>query len=189
MQEFKNKSMGHLGDGITDTGLFAPRTLPGELVQAKQQGQTLIDRRILTPSSDRVTPPCPHFKTCGGCQVQHASDAFVARWKTEIIVQALAAHGLKTQMNPILTSPPNTRRRASFAVRRTKKGALIGFHAQASDQIVEIPNCSLLHPDLLIARAVLETLAQLGGSSKSTLKIQATPAAASIDLLPLEANH
>ena len=44
MQEFKNKSMGHLGDGITDTGLFAPRTLLGELVQAKQQGQTLIDR-------------------------------------------------------------------------------------------------------------------------------------------------
>ena len=44
MQEFKIKRMGHLGDGITDTGLFAPRTLLGELVQAKQQGQTLIDR-------------------------------------------------------------------------------------------------------------------------------------------------
>src|SRR6056300_205577 len=100
MQEFIIKRMGHLGDGITETGLFAPRTLPGELVQAKQQGQTLIDRRILTPSSDRVSPPCPHFKTCGGCQVQHASDAFVARWKTEIIMQALAAHGLKTRMNP-----------------------------------------------------------------------------------------
>ena len=63
MQEFTIKRMGHLGDGITETGLFAPRTLPGELVQANQQGQTLMDRRILTPSSDRVSPPCPHFKT------------------------------------------------------------------------------------------------------------------------------
>ena len=61
MQEFTIKRMGHLGDGITETGLFAPRTLPGELVQANQQGQTLMDRRILTPSSDRVSPPCPHF--------------------------------------------------------------------------------------------------------------------------------
>ena len=78
MQEFKIKRMGHLGDGITNTGLFAPRTLPGELVQAKQQDQTLIDRRILTPNSDRVSPPYPHFKTCGGCQVQHASNAFAA---------------------------------------------------------------------------------------------------------------
>ena len=78
MQEFKIKRMGHLGDGITDTGLFAPRTLPGELVQAKQQGQTLIDRRILTLSSNRLSPPYPHFKTCGGCLVQQASEAFVA---------------------------------------------------------------------------------------------------------------
>ncbi len=68
-------------------------------------------------------------------------------------------------------------------MRRTKKGALIGFHAQASDQIVEIPNCALLHPDLLKARPVLEALAHLGGSRKSTLKIQATQAAAGLDLL------
>ncbi len=164
-------------------GIATPRTLPGEHVQTQQQNQTLFDRRILTPSSDRISSPCPHYKTYGDCQIQHASDAFVARWKTEIIVQALDAHGLKTRRNPILSLPPNSHRRTSFTVRRTQKDALIGFHAQASDQIIKIPNCALLHPDLLKTRPVLETLAHLGGSHKSTLKIRTTQAVASLDLL------
>ena len=54
MQEFKIKRMAHLGNGITNTGLFALRTLPGELVQAKQQGQTLIDRGIQTQFRSRI---------------------------------------------------------------------------------------------------------------------------------------
>ena len=114
--------MGCLGDGITDTGLLTPRALPIKRVQAKQEGQTLVDRKIIEPSSDHVSPPYQHFKSCGGFQVQHASDMLMVHCKTEFFIQALAAHGLKTRMNPMLTSPPNSHRRADFYDAACEKG-------------------------------------------------------------------
>ena len=88
--------IGHLGDGIIqgpDGSIFAPQTLPGEEVEGTVKGDTLADVRILTPSIHRVKPPCSHARTCGGCMMQHASDAFVADWKTSIVRTALAAQG------------------------------------------------------------------------------------------------
>ena len=136
--------LGHQGDGIAEGPLFAPLTLPDEIVTGIVDGKTLRDVKIVTPSEFRVKPPCPHFKSCGGCQLMHASDDFVARWKVDVVRAAMAAHGLSTQMRACLTSPARSRRRAAFSGRRTKKGATVGFHARGSDTIVEIPNCVLL---------------------------------------------
>ena len=77
----------HLGLGKVDDGrTLLPRVLPGEEVAVAQDGTV----RIITPSADRVAAPCKHFKTCGGCAMQHANDAFVANWKLEIVQRALA---------------------------------------------------------------------------------------------------
>src|SRR6056297_2209437 len=138
MQEYEIERLGHQGDGIASGPIYAFQTLPGEIVTGEPKGNRLESVRIVTPSSDRVRPPCRHYKSCGGCQMQHASDDFVARWKTEIVEKALAAHGLRTDILPIKTSPPQSRRRATFSAKRTKKGATAGFHGRASDVIVEI---------------------------------------------------
>ena len=74
MTEYTIQRLGHLGDGIAPGPLFAPMTLPGEVVTGTPDGQTLTDIRIVTPSENRVSAPCRHFKACGGCQLQHASD-------------------------------------------------------------------------------------------------------------------
>jgi 23S rRNA (uracil1939-C5)-methyltransferase len=114
--------IGHLGDGVAQGPagpLFVPGMLPGEVVEGDLQGDQLTDFRILTPSFNRVKPPCPHAKTCGGCLMQHASDAFVADWKLGIVKGALAGQGLTADFRPILTSPPKSRRRATIAARRT----------------------------------------------------------------------
>ncbi len=143
------RRLGHRGDGIADGPIFAPLTLPGEEVEGTLDGDTLCDIRIATPSENRVRPPCSHFKSCGGCLLQHASDGFVADWKLGVVETALSAQGLSAEMRPILTSPPSSRRRAVLSGRRTKKGAMVGFHARASDTITPIPNCTLLHPALM----------------------------------------
>ncbi|KIC36317.1 class I SAM-dependent RNA methyltransferase [Leisingera sp. ANG-M7] len=175
--------LGHQGDGVADGPLFAPRTLPGELVTGVAEGSRLTQVRIETPSEHRVQPPCRHYKACGGCQLQHASDAFVAKWKTDVVCNALTAQGLETEFRPILTSPPQSRRRATLAVRRTKKGAMAGFHGQASDVITEIPDCQLLDPELLAAIPVAEALALAGASRKAPLAVTVTASDAGLDIL------
>lgn len=166
--------LGHQGDGIADGPIFAPLTLPGERVSGTLDGDRLRDIRILEPSEHRVSAPCRHFKACGGCQVMHGSDAFVAAWKQNVVERALLAQGIDAPFRPIATSPAQSRRRASFAARRTKKGAMAGFHGRASDVIVEIPDCHLLDPELKAALPLAEALAREGASRKGALSVQVT---------------
>lgn len=174
--------LGHQGDGVGDGPIFAPRTLPGEVVTGVRNGSQLTDIRIETPSSDRVQPPCRHYKSCGGCQVQHATSSFVASWKQQIVQAALNAQGIETDLRPILTSPPQARRRATLAVRRTKKGALAGFHARASDVIIPVPDCQLLDPRLLAGIPVAESLAIHGASRKGVMAVTLTVSDAGLDV-------
>lgn len=182
MTDLTIQRLGHLGDGIAEGPVFVPRTLPGEQVSGEVEGDRMPSPRIERPSSDRVAPPCRHYKSCGGCDLQHASDAFVAEWKQEVVRQALAAHGLEAPLRPILTSPPNSRRRATFSAKRTKQGALVGFHARASATIIEIPDCRILHPDLLALRPGIAELAVIGASRKGEISVAVTLSEAGPDV-------
>ena len=170
--------LGHLGHGIAANPgsgpLYVPGTLPGEVIEGTPDGDRLLDPKIITPSVSRVKPPCRHARACGGCQLQHASDAFVAGWKQEVVQNALAGQGLTADFLALVTSPPNSRRRATLSARRTKSGVLIGFHARASDTIAEIPDCQLLHPGILAAFPGLQVLVLAGGSRTMELSLQVT---------------
>ena len=170
--------LGHLGHGIArmpDSGpIYVPGTLPGEVVEGTLDGDILLDPKIVTPSASRVKPPCRHARACGGCQLQHASGAFVAQWKQQVVETALAGQGLAADFLPLVTSPARSRRRATLSARRTKSGVLIGFHARASDTIAEIPDCQLLHPGILAAIPGLQALVQLGGSRTTELSLLIT---------------
>lgn len=178
--------LGHLGDGIAEGPqgpVFVPGMLPGEEVEGDLQGGKLLGVKIVTPSADRVKPPCPHAKSCGGCLMQHARDGLVAEWKQGIVQGALAGQGLEAPLRPILTSPSRSRRRATLAARRTKGGTLIGFHARGSDLIIPVPNCQLLHPDLMAALPALEALVLTGGSRTAELALTVTRTLAGPDVV------
>jgi len=169
--------LGHLGDAIgqgPDGPVKAGPFLPGEVIEGRLDGNRLEEARIVTPSPDRVKPPCPHARTCGGCLLQHARDEFVAEWKTGVVRSALAGQGIEAEIRPILTSPPRSRRRATIAGRRTKGGALLGFHGRASGTLVAVPECHLLHPDLMATFPALEALVLTGGSRKTELALTVT---------------
>ena len=178
--------LGHHGDGIAEGpegAVFVPGMLPGEEVEGDLSGNTLTGAKIVTPSPDRVKPVCSHAKSCGGCQMQHARDSLVADWKQGIAAGALAGQGLEAPLRPILTSPSRSRRRATLAARRTKGGTLIGFHARASDTIIPVPNCQLLHPDLMAAVPTLEALVVAGGSRSGALDLTVTRTLAGPDVV------
>ena len=166
--------LGHLGDGIADGPVFVPLSLPGEAVEGDVIDGRLAAPRIVTPSPDRVKPPCAHFKSCGGCALQHASDGFVEAWKAQVVRNALAAHGLDAPIRGVATSPPKSRRRATLSGRRTKRGALVGFHARASGAIIDIPGCQLLHPDIIALIPALRRLTEIGASRKGEIAIAVT---------------
>ena len=178
--------LGHLGDGIARGDdarpIFAQRVLPGEVVTGDLTGDRLDNVKVVTPSEDRVAPPCRHFKSCGGCALQHGSDGFVSAWKESVVETALSAQGLSTAIRPIHTSPPRSRRRAGLAARRTKKGAMIGFHTRGSGNLVEVPDCQLLHPDILAFVPALEALTVLAASRTSVLTLHVTQADAGLDV-------
>ena len=166
--------LGHRGDGIAPGPVYAPRTLPGEVVTGVLSGDRIEKPRIETPSPDRVSPPCRHFRMCGGCALQHARDAFVADWKLDVVRQALAANGAPAPLRRLHTSPVGTRRRAALSGRRTKSGAIVGFHARQSDQVIGIANCRVLAPDILSALPALEEIVVEGGSRKGEVRLTVT---------------
>lgn len=177
--------LGHLGDGIAMTGsgpVYAPGFLPGEVVEGELVKDVLTNGRIVTPSANRVKPPCPHARTCGGCLMQHAADPFVADWKEAIVRGALAGQGLETVFRPMVTSPARSRRRATLTGRKTKGGVLMGFHARASDTLVQVPNCQLLHPDLIATFPALEALVKMGGSRTTEVQLTVTCSLAGADV-------
>src|SRR6056297_159837 len=105
MSEFVIERLGHLGDGIADGPFYAPGTLPGERVTGTLEDNVLRDVKIVEPSGIRIKAPCRHYKSCGGCQLQHADDGFLAEWKTWIVREALAAQGIETELRDIAVSP------------------------------------------------------------------------------------
>lgn len=173
------ESLTHHGMGRLADGTLVPRTLPGEEVEPRGDGTW----RVLVPSEHRVTPPCPHFTLCGACAVQHASDAFVAEWKSRIVRTALENQGVAAEVGPVLTSPPQSRRRARLAARRTKGGAILGFHARASDAIVDNPACKVLSPGIMALRPALLDLARLSATRTTEVGLTVTEGPAGADVV------
>lgn len=183
MSRYIVERLGHLGDGVVAGPLFAARCLPGEVIEGEVTGDRIATPKIVEPSSRRVRPICRHYNGCGGCAVQHADDAFVAEWKTGVVRSALQAQGLETEFRPIHVSPPKSRRRVTFSGRRTKKDVLVGFHARASETLVDVPECQLLPEDLLAARLAIAEMVRAGGSRKGELSVTVTRSDSGPDML------
>ncbi len=70
--------------------IFVRGGLPGDRVLArvyrkkKDFAEALI-LEVLSPSADRITPPCPYAGDCGGCQWQHALYPRQLAYKTALI--------------------------------------------------------------------------------------------------------
>ncbi|WP_308917661.1 class I SAM-dependent RNA methyltransferase [Jannaschia sp. LMIT008] len=170
------------GDGVAGDGTRAPRVLPGEVVAGAVTDGRIEAPRILTPSPDRVAAPCAHFRRCGGCSLQHASDAFASGWKRDRVATALNRVRLAAEVGMVHVSPPRSRRRAALKGRKTKKGAVVGLHAPGTHDLVAIPDCHLLHPDLMAALPALEGITRLAAPRGAEIGLHLTRTATGLDL-------
>jgi 23S rRNA (uracil1939-C5)-methyltransferase len=177
--------LGRKGDGVAiSDGLraLAPLVLPGEVIEGEPVEGRITDVRIVTPSEQRVRPACGHFRACGGCSLMHGTDDFLRSWKIGVVEQALRAQGLAAPVAGLHVSPPRSRRRAVLSGRRTRKGALVGFHARASDVIVDIADCHILRPAIQAALPLLRELTIAGTSRAAELSLCVTETPAGLDV-------
>lgn len=175
--------LGHHGDGVAEGPVYVPGALPGEVVEGEVLGGRMPAPRIVEPSPLRVRAPCPHYRTCGGCSLMHARDDFVAGWKQGVVREALAARGLEAPLRQIATSPPRSRRRATFHGRRTRKGAIVGFHGRGTGSLVAVPGCLLVRPGLIATFPALEALTVAGASRTGELALTVTETEGGPDVL------
>jgi 23S rRNA (uracil1939-C5)-methyltransferase len=153
------------GDGVTASGRHVAFGVPGD---------ALLDDGALAPGPHHQDPPCRHFPACGGCQLQQADDEAYRDYLVSRIETALAQHNLVTDIREPHLSPPNSRRRATLKALRAGQGALIGFNARMSHQIVDMHECHILRPELFSLVQPLRRL--LGGllQPKRIAEIQLT---------------
>ena len=101
MHRVKVSDVGQKGDGVAhlDDGrtVFIDRALPDELLDIKlfktKDGALRGSiAEVVEPSPQRAQAACPHYDTCGGCQMQHmAQDAYRA-WKHDKVESILSQH-------------------------------------------------------------------------------------------------
>ena len=162
------------GEGVTADGRHAALAAPGDVLNADGS---------ITPGPHHQAPPCRHFPTCGGCQLQHLDDASYARFITDRIAGALAAHELETDIRAPILSPPRTRRRASLHAEAKGGRVRLGFAEAGSHAIIDILECHILAPELFALVAPLRKLLARLGLKRRRADIQMTSCDQGVELL------
>lgn len=145
---------------------------------------------VLSPSADRVWPPCPHFGQCGGCALQHWRAQPYVAWKAEQIRLALGRERIETEILPPFVAAPGSRRRLALHARQGPGGgALIGFKARRSWRLAPIEVCVIADPRLVAAFPALRRLAAPlfeQAQSAPTLHVTLTDSGIDIDITGVE---
>ncbi|MBH0162855.1 MULTISPECIES: 23S rRNA (uracil(1939)-C(5))-methyltransferase RlmD [Fictibacillus] len=144
----------HEGAGVARVNgftLFVPNTLPGERAKIKVVGVKKgfgFGRleELIEESPERVEPPCPIYKWCGGCQLQHLSYEGQLEYKRKLVEDVLARIG-KLEDVPVLSTlgmgeePWRYRNKAQVPVGERNGRIITGFYQKRSHEIVEMDSC------------------------------------------------
>jgi 23S rRNA (uracil1939-C5)-methyltransferase len=150
--------------------IFVARSAPGDRLRVR-----LVERRpdygraeiveVLVPGPGRRQPPCPYFARCGGCDLQHLSDALQPRLKAaaahetlerlsgvelpaewEVIAGQAWGYRLRTQLHVLLAQ--GSARGPLGEAGPGPASARVGYHARGSHDLVAVDRCPILVPEL-----------------------------------------
>jgi SAM-dependent methyltransferases related to tRNA (uracil-5-)-methyltransferase len=171
------EALGHKGEGIATVDgrrVFVPFALPGEVVEIELEGDRGALKALRQPAPNRAQPFCPHFGTCGGCQLQHLDAASYAAFKTSLVETPLRHAGIDAKVERFIIAHGAGRRRATLHARRD--GA--GYMRLRSHDLLDLDICPILVPELRRAPDIARAL----GAAIGECDISFTATNAGIDV-------
>jgi len=159
--------------GVTKTNhrWMAKGACVGDLaeVQTGRKGKASLVN-IIEPSKQRIAEKCPHFLTCGGCQLQHTPLELQRQLKTDMIKRLFP--DFEGVFHPIRGAQGyhyRNKMELSFGTRRfyadpeqassASDGSYLGLHPwKWYSKIVPLTECPLSHPSIDRAIQLLGTL-------------------------------
>jgi 23S rRNA (uracil1939-C5)-methyltransferase len=152
--EFEIEHMDPLGQGVSKDGdkvSFIAGTLPGEVgtasVYKRAKGVQFARLGSLAQKADnRVEPSCPHFSSCPGCQFLHTDYDSELSYKKATLLRYLAPLGVSEKDIEMVRAPRRDHYRNRLQLHYRHK--YIGMLDTVSNQVLEIPDCQILRPEL-----------------------------------------
>ncbi|MCR4300487.1 MAG: 23S rRNA (uracil(1939)-C(5))-methyltransferase RlmD [Sulfuricaulis sp.] len=167
----KVTSFTHDGSGVArldGKAVFIEGALPDETVrfrylQRRKRYDTAELVEILEPSPNRVTPPCPHYGACGGCDLQHLRPDFQLQVKQQILAEQLERLGKvqpESWLAPITGPAFGYRRRARLGVRLIPSagGVVVGFRHKNKTFLENLETCLVLDQRVAVLLPALREL-------------------------------
>jgi 23S rRNA (uracil1939-C5)-methyltransferase len=140
-------------DGKT---IFIDGALPRESVsyksyRIKPRFENAEATQIHTSSHLRVNPPCPHFGSCGGCNMQHMEFSGQVAAKQRVLEDNLKRIGnvKPAMLLPAIYGPEwGYRQRARLSVSVRGNEVRLGFFEKRSKIIADLKECHVLPPHI-----------------------------------------
>ena len=157
--ELEITAISHEGRGIAHIdgkvafvdGALENERVTASYVRSRGKFDELKVDSVLSPSPDRVVPPCEFAGLCGGCSLQHLqSSAQIELKQSTLLEQLQHAANIESKNIEVLANLQDAqihyRRKARLAVRMVNKkgGALVGFREKYSSFITDMNDCKIL---------------------------------------------
>ena len=165
--------------------VFIPFVLAGEKIEAtiseeKSRFARATAAAIVSPSPHRISPSCPHFGRCGGCNYQHTTYEHQLEIKKEILRENLlriAKLELQGEIEVHPSPPWNYRNRSRLQV-RTRPDFAAGYFKFASHELLPVEECPISSP---LINAGIAALWQSGRAGKTVEGVREVEFFASTD--------
>ncbi|MCB1664431.1 MAG: 23S rRNA (uracil(1939)-C(5))-methyltransferase RlmD [Pseudomonadales bacterium] len=156
--ELQIQRLSHDGRGVASIegkiafvdGAITGETVLAQFTSRRRQFDELKTVEVLSPSPDRVNPPCEFAGICGGCSMQHIAPAAQIALKQSVLHEQLQHIGnieRFASIPPLRSQTEGYRRKARLAIRyvHKKESMLVGFREKNSSFIADMSSCAVLN--------------------------------------------
>ena len=132
------------GKSVFVRGALPEETLKVRITADKGDFFTAEIAEIIEPSKERITPPCPFYGVCGGCNLQIASIDYQRKLKAEILRDSLLRAGLNQNDLPEIKISGGV----EFGYRNRFQFHNGGLKKKSANEIVYIDDCLVAVPEI-----------------------------------------